>query len=152
MKKYITCATRRLLLFTLMSALALIIGMILMAVDFPNIGVAILLTVGGGLAGILLFCCYLAEKSRALILDKDKIVFPRGASKNGKTVFSKTIVRTDDIRAVESVFHKGDGIVAGDAYFHTLRLKDDSTLTVTLYAYGKDAETEILETIRNGIV
>ena len=102
----------------------------------------------GGVFGILFLICYLAEKSRALIIDTEKIIFPRGADKNGKIVFQKTTVKLCDINSVDTKLYKGDGIISKDTSFHTINLKDGTTITVTLYAYGKEAENEILETIK----
>ena len=68
--------------------------------------------------------------------------------KNGKTVFQKTVVRICDLSSVESKFHKGDKIISDDCFFYTFKLKDGTSITVTLYAYGKEAEKEILETKR----
>lgn len=96
----------------------------------------------------MLFC----RKKQSLIIDTDMIIFPRGVEKNGKTVFQKTIVRICEINSVVSKFHKGDKIISGDCFFYTLKLKDGTNITVTLYAYGKEAEKEILETIQGSIV
>ena len=57
-----------------------------------------------------------------------------------------------DIGSVESKFHKGDKLISDDCFFYTLRLKDGTSVTVTLYAYGKEAEKEIWETIQSSIV
>ena len=94
---------------------------------------------------------FFAERSRVLIIENDKFIFPRGADINGKNVFQKTVVRKCDIFSLESKFHKGDGIISGDCFFYTLRLKNGTKITVTLYAYGKEAEKEILEMIQNSI-
>ena len=67
-------------------------------------------------------------------------------------VFQKTVIRLDEIRSVESNFHKGDKLITGDCFFYTFRLKDGTSITVTLYAYGKEAEKEILKTIKSGMV
>lgn len=32
-----------------------------------------------------------------------------------------------------------------DRYYHTLKLKNGTNITVTLYAYGKEAEKEIIQ-------
>ncbi len=66
--------------------------------------------------------------------------------------FQKTVIKICDVGSVESKFHKGDKIISDDCFFYTLRLKDGTSITVTLYAYGKDAEKEIWETIKSRIV
>lgn len=151
MKKYISRATKRLAIVTLIYSAVLFIGVILVFAKIPNTMLSIVLIALGGLLGVLFFSCFLAEKSRALIIDKGEIVFPRGIDKNGKMVFQKTVVRMDEISSVESKFYKGDKIISGDCLFHILKLKNGTKLTVTLYAYGKEAEIEILEFIKNSI-
>jgi hypothetical protein len=47
---------------------------------------------------------------------------------------------------------KGDGLIAKDTKIYTLRLVDGKRVTVTLYAYGKQAETEIVEVIKAMLV
>ena len=64
-------------------------------------------------------------------------------------VFQKTVIHFDEIRSVDSKLHKGDGILAGDCFLHTLKLTDGTEVMVTLYAYGKDEEIEIIDIIRN---
>ena len=152
MKKYISKATKPLLFVTLICCALLVVGIILAYIEIPNIGLSIGLIFIGGLLGILFLACYFAETSRTLIIDTDKMIFPRGAEINGTTVFCKTFVRICDIGSVESKFHKGDKIISNDCFFYMLRLKDGTSVTVTLYAYGKDAEKEIWETIKSSIV
>lgn len=57
----------------------------------------------------------------------------------------------DEIISVESKFYKGDKIISGDCFFHTLKLKNNTKITFTLYAYGKEAEREIMETIKKSV-
>ncbi len=149
MKKYIPKATKPLLFVTLICCGLLVIGVILAFFEVPNIGLSIGLIFIGGLLGNLCLACFFAEKNRTLIIGTDKIIFPRGAEINRKTVFCKTVVKICDISSVESKFYKGDKIISNDCFFYTLRLKDGTSITVTLYAYGKEAEKEIWETIKS---
>lgn len=151
MKRYISCATKWFAVLTFVSVAVFATGIVFVVVNVPNVGLQIGLTLFGALMSILFLTCYLAEKSRALVIDADKVTFPRGVDKNGQMVFQKTVIRLDEIRSVESKFHKGDGIISGDCFFHTLKLKDSTEVTVTLYAYGKEGEKEILEIIRKRI-
>lgn len=151
MKKFIPKNTKWLASLTLLSAAMLAVGIVLICVGTSNVGVQIGFTMLGGLLGILFFSCYLAEKSRTLVIDGDKMIFPRGADKNGKMVFQKTAVKLDEICAVESRLRRGDKLLTEDTYFHALTLKDGTRITVTLYEYGKDSEKEILEMIKNSI-
>ena len=151
MKKYTTRATKRLAIFAIISSVALVIGVILIVVNFSNVGLTVGLTVGGGLMSILFITCFFAENSRWLTINGDEMVLPRGADRNGKIIFKRTIIKLNEIVSVESKFFKGDKIISGDCFFHTLKLKDGAKITFTLFAYGKDAEKEIIETIKNSI-
>ena len=151
MKKYTSQATKWLMIVSLICGVVLLTGIIFAFAGIGNIGLPIGLIMMGGLLGILFFSCFLAEKSRALIINADQITFPRGAEINGKTVFQKTTIQTTQIRSVETKFYPGDGVIAKDTNFYTLRLKDGTSVTFTLYAYGKEAEKEILETIKSSI-
>ncbi len=152
MKRYTSRATKWLAVVSLICCAVLLIGIILIFASIENIGLPIGLIFLGGLLGVLFFGCFVAEKSRYLIIDADRIVFPRGARINGKTVFSKTVVKTSEIHSVESDFHKGDKIISRDCFFYTLKLKDGTNIAVTLYSYGKEAEKEIFEAIKSFIV
>ena len=101
----------------------------------------------GGLMSILFLSCFFAEKSRYLTIDDEKIVLPRGTIINEKTSFRRTIINTNEIRSIKSEF-KGDGIISKGTLFHTLKLNDGTRIKFTLYAYGKDAEDEILAAIK----
>ena len=89
MKKYTSRAVSWLFLLTLINALALLIGIVLIAVNFSNVGLQIVLTVLGGFLTILFLCCFLTEKSRWLTIDPHQIVLPRGADHDGKIIFKR---------------------------------------------------------------
>ena len=152
MKRYTSRATKLLAIAALICGAVVLIGIILAFAGIENIELPICLILMGGLLGIIFFSCFLTEKSRTLIMDTDRVIFPRGAEINKKTVSQKTVVRICDIGSVESKFHKGDKLISDDCFFYTLRLKDGTSVTVTLYAYGKEAEKEIWETIQSSIV
>ena len=149
MKKYTSRATKWLGIVTLICGVVLLAGIILIFSEISTAWIAMITL--GGLIGILFFCCFLAEKSRGLIIDTEKIIFPRGAEKNGKKVLQKTVVRFCDISSVDTKLYSGDGVISKDTSFYTIKLKDGTKITVTLYAYGKDAEKEILEAIKRSI-
>lgn len=144
MKKYISKATKPLLFVTLICFAILATGIILVFKENPNIGLFIGLISMGGLLGALFLGCYCAEK----VIDTDSIVLPRGAEINGKISFQKTVIAASDIRSIEKSLLKGDGLIAKGTNFYTLRLVDGKRVTVTLYSYGKQAEAEIVETIK----
>ena len=148
MKKYISTVTKPLLIVAAICGAIFLTGIVFAFLDIPIIGLSIGFILMGGLPGILFLACYFAEKSRSLIIDVDKIVFPRGARVNGTTVFQKTVVPVSNIKSIECSLFKGDGLIAKDTNFYTLRLVDGKKVTVTLYAYGKQAEMEIVEKIK----
>ena len=148
MKKYTSRATKWLAILTIISVAVLIAGIICILSHSSNVGLQIGLTMLGGLMSILFLSCFLAEKSRYLTMDDEKIVLPRGANINEKTSFNRIIINTNEIRSIKSELHKGDGIIANDTLFHTLTLDDGTRIMFTLYAYGKDAEDEILAAIK----
>ena len=149
MKKYTSRETRLLGVITSICGVILLAGIILSFLKFSTASFTMILF--GGLLGLLFLCVFLADKSRTLVIDTEKIIFPRGADKNGKIVLQKTTVKFDDIISVDSKLYKGNGLDSKDAFFHTISLKDGTKITVTLYAYGKEAENEILEIIRKSI-
>ncbi|MBO5939215.1 MAG: hypothetical protein J6Q82_06940 [Clostridia bacterium] len=151
MKKYTSRATKWLAIYTIISAIILVIGVILIIANFSNLGLQIGLTMLGGLLSVVFLSCFFAEKSRWLTINGDEIVLPRGADINGKMVFKRTVAKIDEITSVESNLYKGDGLISKDTYFHTLKLKDGTKITFTLYAYGKEAEKEIIETIKKSV-
>ena len=147
MKKYTPQDAKPFLIVTLICGVVLLIGILLAFGNAPNIGLSVGMIFLGFSLGNLFLCCYLAEKSRTLIIDADNIILPRGAEINGKTVFRKTVVSFSEINSLESKLRKGDGLLSKDTNFYTLVLTDSTKITITLYAYGKQAEREILETI-----
>ena len=149
MKKYVSRAAKWLAFYTIISVLMLMIGVILIIVKLSDAGFGI--TVLGAMMSILFLCIYFAERSRWLTIDDFEIVLPRGASNNGKTVPERTIIKINEIVSVESKFYKGDKIITGDCYFHTLKLRNNTKITFTLYAYGKEAEREIIEVIKKSV-
>ena len=151
MKRYTSTATKWLAILTLISVVFFAVGIIFIIVDIPNIGLQIGSTMLGGLMGVLFAVCFFVERSHALVIDTDTFIFPRGADINGKILFKKTAINKNEICAIESKFYKGDKIISGDCFFHTLKLKNGTKVTVTLYAYGKEAEKEILEIIQKSI-
>ncbi len=73
MKKYTSQATKWLLAVSLICGVVLLTGIILAFAGIGNIGVPIGLMMMGGLLGIIFFSCFIAEKSRVLIIDADQI-------------------------------------------------------------------------------
>ena len=148
MKRYTSCATKWLAILTIISVAVLIAGIICILARSTNVGLQVGLTMFGGLMSILFLSCFFAEKRRYLTIDDKKIVLPRGTIINEKTSFRRTIINTNEIRSIKSELYKGDGIISKDTLFHTLKLNDGTIIKFTLYAYGKDAEDEILAAIK----
>lgn len=151
MKKYTSRAVKWLGLLSLLCMTLLVAGIVLIAVDFPNASLKFFLTAFGGCLGVLFGGCFFAERSRSLTIDGNTVTFPPGVERNGRMVFRRTVINLAEIASVESRLVRGDKIIAGDCVFHTIKLKDGTKVTVTLYAYGKDAEREIVERLKAGI-
>lgn len=152
MKKYTSRAAKWLGILFLVSVVISITSIILIILNSPDIGLRIGIIIGGVTVSLLLLVCYLSEKDRSLAMDAHKIILPRGVYVNGKMAFKKTVVKMSKIKSVESKLHNGDGLISKDTFFHTLNLKDGTKVTVTLYAFGKKTEKEILETIQKSII
>ena len=151
MKSYTSGATKPFAILTLISAAVFAMGIVFIALDTPNIGLQIGLTMLGGLMSILFLLVFWAEKGRYLTIDSERLDLPRGADRNGKISFKRTVVKINEIRSMDSKLYQGDGVVAKDTFFHTLTLNDGTTIQFALYAYGKNAEKEIVETIQKRI-
>ena len=91
MKKYTSRATKWLIVVSLICGVVLLTGIILAFAGIGNIGLPIGLIMMGGLLGILFFSCFLAEKSRVLIISAGQIIFHREtlnkSSAAGKLIF-----------------------------------------------------------------
>ena len=151
-KKYMSRETKWVAFFAAICSLMLLIGIILAVVNSSATDLIFVLIGFGGFVGIIFYIALFAEKSRWLTIDADEIVLPRGADHDGKMSFERTVVRMDEIVSVESKLLKGDQITTADCFLHTLHLKNGTKITFTLYAYGKEEEKEIIETIKSSIL
>ncbi len=149
MKKYISQATNVAAIISLLSASTLMAGIILFIVKNPNVALALVFTMFGGFFTILFVPLIFIERSRFVAIDHDEISLPRGIEINGKTAFQRTKIKLSEISSLESKLIKGIFLITKDTYFYTLKLNDGVKITFTLYAYGKQAETEIIETIES---
>ena len=152
MKRYYSRSVKLLAIVSLDGVAVLLTGIAFLFINIVDIWLSICLTVVGGLFGVLFLVCFVAEKSRTLLIDANKIILPRGATINGKMAFQKTVIKMCEIQSIECCLRKGDGIISKDTYFYILNLIDNRKVTVTLYAYGKEAEREIIETIKKKVV
>lgn len=148
MKAYRSPSSKWFAIAAIICGMMLLIGIIFALAKVENVGLPIGFILSGGMLGILFLCCYLADKSRVLIINTDKISLPRGAQINGKLVFRKTVIKISEIKFVEKNLYKGDGVYSQDTYFYTLGLTDGKNVTVTLYSFGKQAEQEIWDTLK----
>lgn len=149
MKTYTSQATKWLAMITFIFIVILVTGIVFIVANPSGIGVG--LTICGGFLSPLFLTCFLSERSRYLTIHEHEIDLPKGVEKSGKNAFQRTVLRMDEISSVESKLYKGDGLITKDAYFHTLKLKNGTKITLTLYAYGKQAEKEILQTVKKHI-
>ena len=150
MGKYMSRDVIWLGILTVICSIAVTVGAVFAYYMSNNVW-SMLLIISGGMLFVIFFTCCIAEMSRTLFIDGEKIILPRGTEKNGNTTFRKTVVRLDEITSIESTLYKGDGIISKDCRFHTLKLKNGTKVAFTLYAYGKRAEKEIIEILRNSI-
>ena len=89
MKKYVSRATMCLGIIALLCGVALLVGSIL---AFVNTSMASIVMIAlGGVFGILFLICFLAEKSRALIIDTEKIIFPEEQTKTERWFFKRQL-------------------------------------------------------------
>jgi hypothetical protein len=149
MKKYHSASLKKIATVTALCLAATLISVILMfEKEFDFFFLALFFI----WMDFLCFIAYFAEKSRYLTIDHEKVLFPRGVG-NGRKFFQRTMVKFCDIQSFESKLIKQDDIFlgTGEYFHHTLTLKDGTILSVYLYAYGKEAETEIVETICGNI-
>lgn len=151
MKKYTSRATRWLAICTLISFFILIAGVILIITNFSNILLKAGLTLLGCMMSIFSLVAFFAEKSRYLIINDYKIVLPRGVRKNSNIVFKRTTIERSEIVSISSYLRKGNVLFTNDTNFYTIKLKDGTNFTFTLYAYGKEAEKEIFNIVKNKI-
>ena len=151
MKKYRSIYAKWFAVPAVISASVLIIGVFMLISGYPDSFASYALIFVGGIMGGLFLFAFLTELSRVLIIDTDKVIFPRSVRRNGRLISKKSVVRFDEMNSLECEFYKGDGILTGDTNIYTLKLKGYSKIAMTLYCYGKDEEDEIYETIRQRI-
>ena len=152
MKKYTPCDAKWYAAVAAACAVALIVGLVLLVAGNQNDSLIFCLIGLGGFFSLLFFGVFLAEKSRFLVIDDQKIIFPRGATQNGKLAWQRTTVNRADLISMERELHRGDPLIdSKDCFCYILTLKDGTKVSVHLYAYGKNGEKEIAETIRQNI-
>lgn len=149
MKKYVSVELRKTAIVAIILSAAALIGLI---VTFTEgfLSEAFILTLFLLLLALLFWVCWLAEKSRYLTVDEEKVSFPRGVG-NGIRFFQRTTVYFRDVQTIVSELKKGDGFITGDSLWHTMTMRDGTAISFYLYEYGKEAEREIIETIQNRI-
>ena len=89
MKKYRSIYAKWFAVPAVISALVLIIGVFMLISGYPNSTASFALIFIGSIMGMLFFACFLSEKSRVLIIDTDKVIFPRGVRRNSKLISKK---------------------------------------------------------------
>ena len=82
MKRYTSRATKWLLIAILTSVAIFATGIVLIVANASTIGLQIGATMFGGLMSIMFGSIFFAERSRVLIIENDKFIFPRGADIN----------------------------------------------------------------------
>lgn len=152
MKRYVSKSVKGFFLISVICALILMIGIILIITNHPNLSLKIGMTIGGGIMAPLFLLIFFADRSRWLEIDEKRISLPKGTIDNdGNTILRRTVIEMNEIVSLESKFHKGDKIFTGDCFHHILKLTDGRKITFMLYEYGNKAEEEIIEAIQNRI-
>lgn len=151
MKKYRSRYAKGFAVPAVISCIALIVGIFMLIFGYPDSSVSCCLIILGGIFSGTFLPIFISELSTFLIIDTDKVIFPRGVKKNDKAILKKSVVKFDEMNSFECESYKGDGIFTGDTNIYTLKLKGSVRMTMTLYCYGKDEEDEIYETIRQRI-
>ncbi len=150
-------------LFSIIFAVLLSAGIILLSLNLVIGTVFSALTVLAGVLCVLCFAGFLLERTRYLMIDDDQINLPRGAEVNGKTSFQRTHVRFETISYIDSKLLKGDrgwllaltillnAVPARDTTFYEFKLKDGTQIRFTLCSFGKKAEEEIVSILKQHI-
>ena len=146
MKKYTSIELRKSAIVAVLFLAVTLIGLI---PAFVN-GLALDFLLAFTWLPVLFVGCYFATRSRYLTLDEEKVSFPRGVG-NGIRFFQRTTVNFCDVQSLVSELKKGDGFITGDCLWYTMTMKDGTKISFYLYEYGKEAEQEIIETIRSNI-
>ena len=159
MKKYNSSDTKIVAVIAAVGVCMLIAGIILTIAKIPLLALKVIFIVFGLFFSGMFIPGFFAEKSRYLIIDEEKIDFPRGCSIEGKCNSKRTVVRFDEIRSVKTKFYEGDTVFVsvilmlfgmpsmGDTYFYTLNLKDNRQIEVNCIRHYGKFEKEIFETI-----
>lgn len=106
----------------------------------------VLCLVAGGLLGILFLASWLACAACPIYLDDVGIVFP--ITRAPRLRFRRNPVRYCEIDHVRAILHRGDGMRTKDTVFYRFVLKNGLEFTETLFSYGKTAEQEITEHLK----
>ncbi len=157
MKKYTPIATKWLAVLSLICGVMVVVGIVLGFIESGVSDVLLLLICMGTMLGIVFFPAFLASRTRYLLIDEKTIVLPRGTAVNGKvTLRKRTVIQRKDILSLSSQYYRAPLILKiladhADQTYHTITLKDGTSIRFQLSEYGKKAEKEILAIIRRRI-
>ena len=157
MKKYTPIATKWLAAISLICGAMVVVGIVLGFMESGDSDVVLLLISMGTMLGIIVFPVFLASRTRYLLIDEKTIILPRGTAVNGKVTLGKrTVIQRKDILSLSSQYYRAPLILKiladhADQTYHTITLKDGTSIRFQLSEYGKKAEKEILAIIRQSI-
>lgn len=140
MKKHTPAALKRITVLLILSLIVFIVGVFLALTRLSSTVTAVIVIAVGGILSVFLLILFFAERSRSLVIDSEKIVFPR-------TWDGKAVVYFSKIESVDRLRFKGDNVISKDCFLYRLRLRDGKTHDFYLYQYGKAAENEIFQLI-----
>lgn len=138
MKKYTPAALKRITALLIVSFIVFAVGVFLAFTKLSSTVTAVIFISVGGIPSVFLLILFFAERSRSLIIDGDKIVFPR-------TPDGKAVVYINKIESLDRFLFKGDNVISKDCFLYRLKLKSGKTHDFYLYQFGKAAEEEIFE-------
>lgn len=154
MRKFYRPSANIFAILSVVTAICLIVGIVLLISSSNQIGLAIGLTMGSVFPFFLFITLFFFDYFSYLQIDETKIIFPRcrrTITNNGKRTlfFKKLEVHIQDIVKIDKRYYKGDHIISKDATFYIFKLKNGDYFEETLFSYGKKQEEEINDILKD---
>lgn len=150
MRKFYSSGTIPLGIFSLLSLIMTVTGIILLNVGIENSNIVLLLLGLGIPMGIIALPLFIAILCTFLIVDDKKIIFP--ITRVPRAKFKRNAIPFSEIECVKMSFTEGDGIIILDSYTLTFVLKNGLEFTENFRSqYGKKQEIEIINLLREKV-
>lgn len=150
MKKYTQPATNIFLSLTIICIVMIVAGAVtfFMAPEQLNL---ILFFWGIGIPfGTLFVCIWLACAYTCIMIGNESIILP--VTRVPRLSFKRNQLNFSDIKCVEIIFRKGDGIISKDTNMYKFVLNNGSSFTETFFSYGKKQEQEIVNILKSKVM